>query len=246
MASLAAAAVQATQLFSNHGTTSGWSSQQTEYNGKIEQVSNIVYEGTTALKMTQTYDASYTGRYHSEVHLDGGYSIGDQRFYGFMFRLSQDWQFDGSQSYDISQFIGDFTYTGCDTWMPSTMIWLEGNKLFTRLKTGSVCSQKTTRIDTGATVTAGGWHKIVIQAKWAPDSTGFFKLWFDGTKVVERLNTATTVSDTGANFQFRVGLYANAWHDQGTMTGSQPFRQIWYDEIAMGTTFADADPDQWS
>lgn len=47
------------------------------------------------------------------------------------------------------------------------------------------------------------------------------------------------------SFQFRVGLYANGWHDSGFMQGSQGTRSIWFDEIAAGTTFADADPAQW-
>ncbi|KAJ7624390.1 hypothetical protein FB45DRAFT_991525 [Roridomyces roridus] len=81
------------------------------------------------------------------------------------------------------------------------------------------------------------WHKVVIQANWHRDETGFYKLWFDGVKVVERFNISTT-------FQLHVGLYANGWHDDKQMKGTQPFRQVWYDQIGHGTTFADADPDQ--
>jgi hypothetical protein len=29
------------------------------------------------------------------------------------------------------------------------------------------------------------------------------------------------------------------------MLGTQGTRSVWYDEIAAGTTFADADPDKW-
>jgi hypothetical protein len=43
----------------------------------------------------------------------------------------------------------------------------------------------------------------------------------------------------------RVGIYANGWHDDGGMLGSQGTRSIWFDEIGVGTTFADADADQW-
>lgn len=42
-----------------------------------------------------------------------------------------------------------------------------------------------------------------------------------------------------------MGLYANAWRDEGRLVGTQGTRQIWFDEIAAGTTFADVDPDQW-
>jgi hypothetical protein len=234
----------ASQVFSNTGTTSGWDATNHEHSGTVQQVSNVVYQGTTALKMTQVYDSSYSGRYHSEVVKDNVYKRGDTGFYGFAFRLQDDWQFSPAQSYNIAQFIADFTDTGCDDWMPSSMVWLVGNQLYTRVKQGTICAQKTQTFSNLATVTAGAWHKIVIQSSWKSDGTGFYKMWFDGVKVLEKLNIATTIADDRA-FQFRVGLYANGWHDDKTMKGTQGTRQVWYDEIAAGTTFADADPDQW-
>ncbi|KAF2008602.1 polysaccharide lyase family 20 protein [Aaosphaeria arxii CBS 175.79] len=241
------------QFFSNKGVlnqnggTNGWSHFQTERNGKITEVTNVFSEGPTALKMTQTYDSSWTGRYHSEVGTSvGGYKRGDNRFYGFQFRLSEDWQFSDGQSFNIAQFIADFSGQCSETFMPSSMLWLEGNQLHSRVKTGSVCptsAQITTPFRNLATVTAGAWHKIVMQVNWRSDSTGLFKVWYDGEKVVEHSGIKTTV-DNDKQFMFRVGLYANGWHDQGTNKG-QSFRQIWFDEIAVGEEFKDADPAQW-
>lgn len=236
-------AAQASVIFHNTGTLSGWNSINHEHNGSVSEVTNVTYEGPTAIKVTQVYDPSYTGRYHSEVVKSNVYHRGDTGFYGFAFRLQNDWQFQ-SQSYNIAQFIADFSNTGCDDYMPSSMVWISGNQLYTRVKQGSVCDQKTVTFGNLATVTAGVWHKVVIQARWASDGTGFYKLWFDGTKVLEKLNISTTVSDD-RYFQFRVGLYANGWHDNGYMQGNQPTRSIWFDEIGAGTTFADADPAQW-
>lgn len=54
----------------------------------------------------------------------------------------------------------------------------------------------------------------------------------------------TTVTD-GRAFQFRVGLYANSWGSEDGMLGTQGFRQVWFDEIALGTEFKDVDPGQW-
>ncbi|KAL4909652.1 hypothetical protein BDW74DRAFT_42187 [Aspergillus multicolor] len=233
----------ASQIFSNTGTTSGWDSINQEHNGKVEQVTNVVYQGSTAIKAIQTYDSGYTGRYHSEVVKNNVYKRGDTGFYGFAFRLQQDWDFT-SQSYNIAQFIADFTDSGCEDWMPSTMIWLQGNQLYSRVKTGTICNQSTRTFSNLATVTAGEWHKIVLQVNWQSGNTGYFKVWLDGAKVFEIYNIATTIAHDRA-FQFRAGLYANSWHDQGYLEGSQGTRQVWYDEIAAGTTFADADPDQW-
>ena len=233
----------ATVIFHNTGTTSGWAATLAEHNGSISQVTNIVYDGTTAVKAMQVYDPNYTGRYHSEFVVNDVYNRGETGFYGFAFRLQGDWQFT-NQNYNIAQFIADFSNTGCDDWMPSTMVWLNGSNLNTRVKTGSICAQKTTTFNNVASVTAGVWHRYETQVSWQSGTNGYFKVWYDGNKVFERLNIATTVSDDRA-FDFRVGLYANSWHDDGYMSGSQGTRQIWYDQIGVGTTYADADPDGW-
>ncbi|KAL3480574.1 polysaccharide lyase [Aspergillus californicus] len=233
----------ATQTFSNTGTLSGWDSINREHLGTVDEVTNVVYEAPTAIKVTQTYDAGWTGRYHSELAKNDVYGRGDTGFYGFAFRLEQAWDFT-SQSYNIAQFIADFTDTGCDDWMPSTMIWLIGNQLYARVKTGTICDQHIDTFANLATVSAGEWHKIVLQVNWQSDATGYFKVWFDGVKVFERYNIPTTIAHDRL-FQFRVGLYANAWHDEGRLVGSQGTRQVWYDEIGFGTEFKDADPAQW-
>ncbi|KAG0558699.1 hypothetical protein KC19_10G047600 [Ceratodon purpureus] len=235
---------EATVLFHNTGTTpTGWDSVNQEHLGTVTQVTNVVYKGTTAIKCLQTYDPSYTGRYHSEVVKNNVYKRGDTGFYGFAFRLQADWEFD-NQIYNIAQFIADFSDTGCDDYSPTSMVWIKGNQLYTRVKYGNICDQHTTTFDPLASVSAGEWHKIVIQASWKSDNTGFYKLWFDGVKKLEQYNIATTLDD-GRYFQFRVGLYANGWHDENKMVGSQGTRQVWYDQVGAGSTFADADPDQW-
>ena len=243
---LAALAIgaQATQSFSNHGTLDGWDNILREHKGTVNEVTNIVYEGPTAIKVTQTYDPGYTGRYHSEVHSRKGYRRGETGFYGWAFRLQDDWQFSPAQGYNLGQFIADFGDTGCDDWMPSSMVWIHGDQLFSRVKQGSVCKQNTVEFPNLATVSAGEWHRVEIQASWQNDGTGFYKLWFDGVKVLEKYNIDTTIDDT-REFEFHLGLYANGWHDDHKMKGSQPVRQVWYDEIGTGSTFADADPDQW-
>ncbi|OWO98524.1 hypothetical protein B2J93_2259 [Marssonina coronariae] len=248
---LAASFTGATQIFSNKGTTSGWDATFIDAgtSGTVDQVSNVYYESPSALKMTQTYIPSgYDGRYHAEVHKYNVYKKGDVGFYGFMFRLSSEWQFDPPQSYNIAQFIADFTDLPCaETYMPSSMVWLYGDQLQSRVKNGNACpvsEQHTDAFPNLAAVTRGEWHKIVIQASWKSDATGYYKMWFDGASVLNRTGIKTTVTDARP-FQFRVGLYANGWKDDDGMKGTQGFRQIWFDEIAAGTTFADADPGQW-
>ena len=245
LSTLAASAVQASQIFRNTGTTSGWTGQVLEHKGRIQEVTNIAYEGSTGLKFEQTYDPSYSGRYHSELYTADGYQRGDDRFYGFMFRLQGDWQFEHGQSYDLAQFIGNFGANSCDQWSPTTMVYLRGSRLYTRIVTGDLCNRKFQTIDTGVDVVGGKWNKVILQVRWRDNNEGQFKIWVNGAKRYEVYNVPTTLSNTDVTFQFRVGLYANGWYDDGGMKGTQPFRQVWYDEIAIGTTFADVDPDQW-
>ncbi|KAI9163068.1 polysaccharide lyase family 20 protein [Paramyrothecium foliicola] len=240
-------AAQATRLFYNSGTKVGWDQVFTEKSGTVDDVTNIVYEGSTALKMTQTFIPGASGRYHSEVRHYDGYQRGDELFYGFMFRLSENWEFQ-DQSYNLAQFIANREGAGCggDDWMPSSMIWLEGDRLRSRFLSGRYrrgdCNRPMTGITFDTPITRGVWHKVIIQARWKSDNTGFYKIWLDGVKK-EHYDVATTTEDD-FNFEFRIGLYANGWGDQGQMAGTQGFRQVWFDEIAIGTTFKDVDPDQ--
>ncbi|GKT95673.1 glucuronan lyase a [Colletotrichum tofieldiae] len=183
--------------------------------------------------MTQTYDPSYTGRYHSEVDVNDGYKRGQERFYGFAFRLSDSWQYQ-PQSYNIAQFIANRPGAGCggDDWMPSSMLWLDGDQLASRIVGG---------IREPGDGVSRVWHRVIIQARWKSDGTGFYKIWFDGNKVLEKFDVSTTVNDDSA-FQFRVGLYANSWYDDKKMLGDQGFRQIWFDEIAVDSTYKAVDP----
>ncbi|KAK2007642.1 endo-beta-1,4-Glucuronan lyase from fungus Trichoderma Reesei [Colletotrichum eremochloae] len=251
LAVLVPASVHAAFPFSNPGTLSGpdaWDYVRREHNGNVEQVTNVVYKGATALKMTQTYDPAYDNRYHSEVDVNDGYRRGQERFYGFAFRLSDAWQYQ-PQSYNIAQFIADRPGAGCgdDDWMPSSMLWIEGDQLFSRVVAGQYrrpdCGRTITKYANLTTVSRGEWHRVVIQARWRSDGAGFYKIWFDGEKVLEKYDLSTTVNDDSA-FQFRVGLYANGWHDDGQMLGDQAFRQVWFDEIAVGSTFKEVDPAQ--
>lgn len=127
--------VQAERLFYNPGDLNGWDYVRREHKGTVDAVNNVAYKGGNSLKMTQTFDPNYHDRYHSEVDHNDGYRNGDERFYGFSFRLSDSWDFSGSQSYNLAQFI---SYRpppdNCgDDWMPSTMLWITGNNLHTRL-----------------------------------------------------------------------------------------------------------------
>jgi hypothetical protein len=235
----------ATVLFRNTGTTSGWDGQSLEHQGSITQVTSPVFKGSTAMKVTQVYDPNYSGRYHAEKVRNDGYKPGQMRFYGFAFYIPSTWQ-SSTQGYNIAQFIANFSNTGCDDWMPSTMMWFTGSGLSTRVKQGSICSQSIRTFGNFASLSYGAWHRILIQANWQPNTSGYFKVWVDGTKRLEQYGLQTTLSDPqNRTFSFRVGMYANSWYDQKRMTGTQPTRSLYYDHVSIGTTYAEADPNGW-
>jgi hypothetical protein len=134
-------------------------------------------------------------------------------------------------------------------------MWVQGTELRVRRKGGNMCgtnsdSKWTVGYDyeeySVGTITPGEWYKVVIQASWQSTPTGFLKVWLNGTKTVEEYNVITTYLDEEkeGHFQFSVGLYANSWHDQKKLVGSGT-RQLWIDEVGIGSEFKDVDPDQW-
>lgn len=266
----------AAREFVNHGTTSGWSSSWIDpnTNGYIEDSTTVHYDQSQSLKFGQEYlYDTYDGRYHAEKIYSNGYKRDEEKYYGFAFRLHSDWEFD-SQNYNIAQFgtnFNDITWNGksCDDFSPTTMIWINGNKLFSRMKHGQMIQgQKCPpdgqhwncdlgpncqitddfqlKSDTSSIgeIEAGVWYRLTLRVKWKSDDTGIFQAWLNGTQVANKSNLKTTLLDDHREYQFRVGLYANSWHDDGKMVGTQAKRQLWIDEIGVGSTFADADPDE--
>jgi hypothetical protein len=247
--------------FENSGQLAGWTLPEPEAQGTVSEAPKVFYKGPSALKMTQTFIDGYKDRYHSEVVYNKGYHRGDSKYYGFAFRLQEAWEFD-EQSYNIAQWIADFTDTGCDDWSPTTMVYLRGSTLYSRVKTGQLipgkpCPPASNKGDCSGgkncqnirefalqnNIQGGVWYRVVFQVKWVADDTGFFKTWINGTQVHSESGIPTTLSDDGREFSFRLGIYANGWHDDNhQMKGSQGFRQVWIDEVGVGSTFADVDP----
>jgi hypothetical protein len=237
----------ATVRFSNTGTTSGWDSTYVEHNGTVAQVSSPAYKGTTAIRFRQIYDSSYTGRYHAEVRKNNMAQNGmEQRYYGYAFYLPSNWQF-VSQNYNFGQFITNYYSTDageCRTaGVPITMHQMLGNVLRTRTISGDTCNEVQTSWDV-ATVTAGTWHRLLLRATWRSDTTGAFKVWYDGSVKVDVANVATILKGT-KQFTFVAGLYANGWHDDGKMVGTQGTRELYVDQVAIATVYAEANPSDW-
>ncbi|KAF4446207.1 glucuronan lyase A [Fusarium austroafricanum] len=234
----------AKRIFYNAGDLDGWDYILKENNGTVQVDKEITYDGDTSIKMTQTYTPGYKGRYHSEVHHNNrGYKRGDEFFYGFSFRLAEDWDFQ-PQSYNLAQFIANREGAGCgnDDWKPSTLFWLEDDQLASRIVSGPFwqpnCTRDIEEFRNLTAIRAGEWYRVMVHASWQNDTLGFYKMWVDDKPVLNLQNRKTTLDDDSI-YQLHVGLYANGWHDDEEMLGNQTYRQVWYNEIVMGTELLD-------
>ena len=236
-----------TVLFENTGTLSGWSNTPSgEHNGSVTQVSSPVFKGTTALRSRQIFDPNYDGRYHAEAVVTGIGQQGQDRYYASTFYLPANWQF-VNQNFNFTQFGATFSNTSCGGTInkPTTMNWLFGTTLRTRVKYNTVCAPLVTEFVVTTNLTAGVWHRYVQRIRYASTNTGNFQTWLDGTLVVDRAGIATTVAEN-PSFRWSVGLYANGWHDDGgVMVGTQGTRDVFHDHYRIASSFAEANPDAW-
>ena len=108
----------------------GWSGSIRENRGTITSVASPSYKGNT-LAFTQVFVPGYRAAITRRCIATTATGRVTQRFYGFAFFIPSSWQ-DTNQGFNIAQFIADFGNTGCDDWMPTTMMWITGNQLSTR------------------------------------------------------------------------------------------------------------------
>ena len=238
---LAPCLAHATIYFQNSGNTSGWDQLYVEHNGSVTTVNSPVFgSNSTAIQAEQIYDPNYTGRYHAEARLAQGAQQGWDRYYGYALYLPSDWQF-VDQNFNIMQFIGT---PPCSTsgGKPWTMLWIRNNSLTTRLTTGpDGCNRTDQNFTITSNTIAGTWHTVVIHSNWESDSTGAFTVWYDGNPVIDQEGVPTCPNDD-TTMEFAVGQYANGWHDNGTMLGTQSVRDIYIDQVTVADNYTDANP----
>ena len=227
-----AATAQATVVFQNTGTTSGWSYTSHDGSGSVSQVSSPVYKGSTALRCYQTWSGSGDYTLHSEaVKRDVGKN-GWDRYYGFTLYLPSSWTYNTSRGQSISQIAADTSCGGQQT----EMFQMLGTRLEVKRELGNPCSPTRSRLTVADPVSRGAWHRIVIRKKWASDSTGMFQVWFDGTRRISIANAPSAFPGTHL-YRWSIGLYANF-----DAAGS---RTLYVDHARVTSSYNEADPAQW-
>ena len=62
----------------------------------------------------------------------------------------------------------------------------------------------------------------MLGVDWQETKSGFFKVWYDGNKMVDLQHVATTMKADQRPYAMRVGLYATDWHNHDNhQAGSQ-------------------------
>jgi len=178
------------------------------------------------------------------------------------FKLADDWEFTDESKYGpkimnnrvtILQFITNFKDVNCGAThkgaVPSTMFWLQGDMLYSRIRMGTPCKDgldQRMEFKVGK-VMPGVWHALVFGAHWSKRDDGWFTVWLDRKLRVDKMNLPTFMKVDHRLFQFRVGIYPNwwTWDHSGhpfIQPGHQKKKVIYIDSIGYGPSITDADP----
>ncbi|RLL95231.1 hypothetical protein CFD26_103813 [Aspergillus turcosus] len=127
------------------------------------------------------------------------YRLGDTTFHSFAFSMWEEWQFALRGYYNLARFTAESESS--DGWLPG-LIWVQGDQLYARLVTGTLCEPKTNTFSLGS-VEVGRWHVVSVLVKWGVEGTGELHLWVDGEKVLEEWGIDTIMDvDDGRVFRF--------------------------------------------
>ena len=255
--------------FHNDGRLRGWDKHHHEKDGRVKEIENrkTCFHSAKAkddhcLLFQQTYDPEYRGRYHSEVILYKAAVLHQATYYGMAFKLANDFVFDepwkkGEKAehirIHIMQFIASFKDIDCGhekkMAVPTTMVWLENDNVFTKVRFGDICHDRHNikKFWIGKAI-PGRWHTFVIGAHWHNETEeGWFNVVYDKKVVVNEKKIRTFPDIDNRTFELRVGLYPNwySWDGKGhPFIGDrrQRTKRIYIDEISFGPTYGDADP----
>jgi len=253
--------------FFNDGTLYGWTSRHAEHLGSVVEVATGCFDNgrnsnRRCIKINQTYDENYRRRYHAEVVLENATKLGEQAYFGFAFKISEDWEFDESfakgglvaqNRIAITQFIANFRDWDCHgntkIAVPTTMVWIQNDDLHMRIRSGSVCiedKEHEANFRIGKLI-PGKWNTIVFGVHWHKKNHGWMKVWFNKKLVVDETDIMTTMNIDDRLFQWRVGMYPNWYRYDGRghpyiRHGLKTTKEIFIDQIGVGPEYSDADP----
>ena len=214
-----------TVYFQNDGTCEGWPNypQQPEAAGTIGDTNNPAYQGPTAIEFSQTWQADYTGRYHSEVDYQNTQGYGDDRYYGISVYLPNNWVYTNS-NVCIQQWAGDG---------PWLMMEIQGNHI-------EVLPHITGQQDLGM-IPTGQWVRIVTHL--LSSSNGVFQAWVNGVQEMNLSGNFTPPSTTD-EVRWSAGAYVTGWYGV-TNRPTPSYIQLFQDHYRIASSEAEAEPSNW-
>jgi len=229
-------------VFQNTGTRAGWDYISEQNQGTCAEVTSPVYKGTTAVRARQIFVANSSERFHSEL---GKYNVGQRgndRYFGWAFRLPSTWQFTNGK-YIISQLGVSYSGLSCSG-EPLSKSFLQGTTLKIEITTGAPCSSSAVSYTVFSGVTAGVWHRNVYRYKLASDSTGIVEYWYDGVKRWTR--NGANITSTSNQLRWSIGLYCPEWYQKSSIPdGGQTTREVVVDHARVATSYSEAEPANW-
>ncbi|WP_433428728.1 polysaccharide lyase [Nonomuraea sp. CA-141351] len=220
---------QASVDFSNTGVLAGWDIA-TQRQGTVTEVGSPVYKGTKALRARQIYETSDGNRYHAEAIERGLFVNGQDRYYGQAVYIPSDWQYH-DQDVVIQQWA---TETPASPWLGMN---ITGDKLVYDKVRGSGQIRQAF-----ADMPRGRWVRIVTRLKMT--GSGILEIWVDGVKKVSQTGDWSTSWNGSPSIRWSTGIYAGAWSTQPPK--GQSDLSVYHDSLRIATTYAEADPANWS
>jgi|GEM_PF-2316933 len=221
-----------TVTFENNGTKEGWPNypQTPQAHGTITDVTSPTYHSTSAIQFTQTFISGYTGRYHSEVDIEGAQQTNQDRYYGMTFFLPAGWQYAKDQV-NVQQWAG----TG-----PWIIFRIDGPDiivLFDHLPDGFFDEP---HIFTN--VPSGVWMRVVTHIR-SSSSGGIWECWINGNHVYSHTGNLNAPGNGGA-IRWSTGCYVSGWFQKSSPQGPSE-RIVYGTHYRVATTYALAEPANW-
>jgi hypothetical protein len=227
---LLAIPARAAVLFQNTGTLEGWSRVYVQEMGTNTLVSSPTFEGSSAIKSTQTFVVADGRGYHSERVVFDVQRNGQDQYYGVAFYLPPDWTFH-NQNVTFQQW-GVENPGGGGPWI---LMFVQNDKL--RMGGSGASGSKDIASITNL---RGTWIRIVTRINMT--AQGPFEVWVNGTKSAS-FPINLVVGGEPPTIRWSNGIYCTAWRTQQPAGGS-PI-SVWHDHLRVATTYAEAEPANW-
>jgi Polysaccharide lyase len=222
-------------IFQNDGTISPWGHTLKDSGASLTEVSSPTFKGSSAIKHFANYSGSGDNSIHCEVARDPAASNGDNRYYGWAFRLGSDFP----SSYSRASALCQLTGHGSCGFNQTDFIQIKDTSFFDHATGGNSCSQFKHDYTIGGIPSRNVWHRLVVHKLWKGDNTGVLEIWLDGSKKDSASGIPTAYSDATSSYAWHVGVYA------GFNSGSAGTRTVYTDHARIATSYSEAEPANW-